>query len=97
MFLNDRFNDINMVNIQELKKQINQLKQRNKKVEADKAWETSFTRKIIIAVLTYLVIVIFFYFAGLPNPLTNSIVPALAFVLSTSSLPFFKKIWLRFN
>lgn len=83
-----------MTNIQ---KEINQIKDRNKKVEADKAWETSKTRKVIIAILTYLVIVIFFYFAGLPNPLVNSIVPALAFVLSTASLPFFKKIWVKFN
>jgi hypothetical protein len=83
-----------MTNIQ---KEINQIKDRNKKVEADKAWETSKTRKVIIAILTYLVIVIFFYFAGLPNPLVNSIVPALAFVLSTASLPFFKKIWMKFN
>ena len=83
-----------MTNIQ---KEINQIKDRNKKVEADKAWETSKTRKVIIAILTYLLIVIFFYFAGLPNPLVNSIVPALAFVLSTASLPFFKKIWMKFN
>lgn len=58
-----------------IEKEINQIKQRNKKVEADKAWEISIARKIIIAVLTYIVIVIFFYFAGLPKPFTNSIVP----------------------
>lgn len=68
---------------------------RNKRVEADKAWETSRTRKVIIAFLTYIVIVIFFHFAGLPKPFTNSIVPALAFVLSTMTLPLFKKIWLE--
>ena len=76
-------------------KEIQKIKERNQLVELDKAWETSFTRKIIIAVLTYFVIVIFFYFAGLPKPWTNSIVPALAFLLSTLSLPYFKKIWLK--
>ncbi|ENO12017.1 hypothetical protein MBGDC06_00280 [Thermoplasmatales archaeon SCGC AB-539-C06] len=79
-----------------LKKEIELIKQRNKRVEADKAWETSLSRKIIIAILTYIVIVVFFYFAGLPKPFTNSIVPTLAFVLSTLTLPFFKRLWLNY-
>ncbi|MBI2124737.1 hypothetical protein HYT92_03000, partial [Candidatus Pacearchaeota archaeon] len=37
---------------------------------------------------TYIVILIFFIFAQLPNPLVNSIVPAIAFVLSTLTLSF---------
>jgi len=77
-----------------LKEELNRIKERNKRVELDKAWETSLTRKLIVAILTYFVIVIFFYFAGLPKPFVNSIVPALAFVLSTLSLPFFKRIWI---
>ena len=79
-----------------IKKEIEKIKQRNKRVEADKAWEISLFRKIIIAILTYIAIVIFFYFAGLPKPFTNSIVPALAFVLSTLTIPFFKKLWLNY-
>ena len=75
--------------------EIHCLKQRNKRVEGDKAWETSWSRKIIIVILTYLVIVIFFYFAGLPKPWLNSIVPAVAFVLSTATLPVFKRWWLK--
>ena len=78
-----------------ISQEIKAIKKRNKRVELDKAWETSWTRKIILAVLTYAVIVIFFFSAGLPRPFINSIVPALAFVLSTLSLPFFKKIWMN--
>jgi len=44
-------------------------------------------------ILTYLVIVLFFYFAGLPDPFVNSIVPALAFVLSTFSMALIRKFW----
>ncbi|HLD97734.1 MAG TPA: hypothetical protein VI815_00240 [Candidatus Nanoarchaeia archaeon] len=77
--------------------ELNKIKERNAKVELDKAWETSFSRKIIIAVLTYIVIVIFFYFAGLPKPFINSIVPSLAFILSTLSLPLFKKLWIKYK
>jgi len=79
-----------------VEKEIELIKERNRRVEADKAWETSLSRKIIIAILTYIVIVVFFYFAGLPKPFTNSIVPALAFFVSTLTLPFFKKIWLDY-
>ena len=80
----------------DLEKEIDLIKQRNKKVEADKAWETSASRKIIIAVLTYVVISLFFFVAGFPNPLISSIVPATGFILSTLSLPFFKEIWVKF-
>jgi len=77
------------------KKELLAIKQRNARVEADKSWETSKTRKVIIVILTYIVIVLFFFSAGLPNPLANAIVPTVAFVLSTASLPWFKKVWLK--
>jgi len=81
--------------VKNLEKEIESIKKRNVRVEADKAWETSWTRRILILVLTYIVIVIFFYFAGLQKPFLNSIVPALAFALSTLSLGYFKEIWLK--
>ena len=74
-----------MATLQELTNDINKIKERNKRVEADKAWETSWTRRFFVAILTYVVIVLFFYFAELPKPFVNSIVPALAFLLSTLS------------
>ena len=85
-----------MATIKDLEQEIEKIKARNKKVEGDKAWETSFSRKVIIAAATYFVIVIFFYFARLPKPWVNSIVPAVAFVMSTLTLPIFKKVWLRY-
>lgn len=83
-----------MATVESLQNEIENIKARNNRVEADKAWETSSARKIIISILTYFVMVMFFYFAGLPNPLINSIVPSIAFVLSTLTISFFKKIWL---
>ncbi|MFT4303944.1 MAG: hypothetical protein ACMXYG_05230 [Candidatus Woesearchaeota archaeon] len=76
-------------------KRLKNIEKRNKKVELDKAWEISWSRKILIAVLTYLTIVLFFFIANLPNPFINSIVPTTGFVLSTLSLPYFKKIWIK--
>lgn len=84
-----------MPSLEELKNEIDEIKNRNKRVEADKAWETSWTRKILILALTYIVIVIFFFVAKLPDPFINAIVPSMAFVLSTLTIPVFKKWWLN--
>jgi len=83
------------MDIMNTKKEISAIKERNARVEADKAWETSKARKIVIAVLTYLVIVLFFFAAGLPNPLVNALVPTVGFMLSTLSLPWFKRAWIK--
>ncbi len=78
-----------------LENEIEEIKKRNQRVEADKAWETSWTRRIVIVILTYVVISLFFYFALIPNPLLNAIVPTTGFVLSTLSIPIIKKWWLN--
>ncbi len=81
--------------LEELEKEIKKIKSRNTRVESDKSWETSFTRRILIVVLTYFTMVVFFYFAKLPRPFINSIVPSLAFLISTLTLNFFKKLWIE--
>lgn len=80
----------------DLQTEIIQIKSRNAKVEADKAWETSWFRKITIAVLTYLVIVIFFLLNSLPHPFINALVPTIGFILSTFTISLFKKLWLKY-
>ena len=84
-----------MNELEQIKKDIQEIKNRNRKVEIEKDWETSWFRKILVAVLTYVMIVLFFFFTELPNPFLNAIVPTLGFVLSTASIPFFKKIWVK--
>lgn len=86
-----------MTTIEELQLEIEEIKKRNQKVEMDKDWETSKTRKIVIAIFTYIVIVLFFYFAKLSKPFLNAIVPTLGFMLSTLSIPIFKKWWINKN
>lgn len=83
--------------MKEIKKKINAVEQRNRRVELDKSWETSWTRRIIITLLTYITIALFFLIAQLPKPFINSLVPTTGFVLSTLSLPFFKKMWIRYK
>ncbi|MFA5954791.1 MAG: hypothetical protein WC817_04635 [Patescibacteria group bacterium] len=82
--------------MESIEQQIQQIQERNKRVEVDKAWETSLARKIIVAILTYFIIVLFFTFVDLPKPFVNATIPTLAFILSTFSLPLFKKMWLKY-
>lgn len=78
----------------ELKIEIEQIKERNKKVELDKSWETSWTRKICICILTYIVVIIYSYIVrNYDNIFLSSLVPVIGFTLSTLSLRFVRKIW----
>jgi hypothetical protein len=79
----------------QIQKDIAEIKARNARVETEKAWETSLFRKVLIAILTYIVIVLFFFFAKLSKPFLSAIVPTVAFILSTASIPYFKKIWIK--
>ena len=76
--------------------EIKKIQARNKKVELDKAWETSKTRKISIAVLTYFVMVLVMYSLGMDKPFISAIIPTLGFMLSTFSLDFIKAFWKKF-
>ena len=80
--------------MEELRKEIEQIKERNKRVEKDKAWETSWTRKICIMVLTYIVVVLYsFSISKISNIWLSSLVPVIGFTLSTLSINVVRKIW----
>ncbi|VVB57274.1 Uncharacterised protein [uncultured archaeon] len=75
--------------------EIENLQARNRRVELDKAWETSKTRRAILAVSTYLILVIFLVLINAPNPFVNALVPTFGFLISTFSLSFFKSWWAK--
>lgn len=78
----------------EIEEEIQKIKLRNKKVELDKAWETSWIRKICICILTYFVVIIYSYFVrNYDNIFLSSLVPVIGFTLSTVSLKYIRKIW----
>lgn len=83
------------MDLKEIEKRITRIEERNKRVELNKAWETSFQRKALILVLTYLTIGLFMNFIKVDKPFLNAIVPSLGFLLSTFSIPFFKSIWIK--
>lgn len=78
-----------------LKKEIENIKERNKRVEKDKAWETSWTRRIAIAVSTYFLILIFLYSIGADKPFLSAIIPAVAYMISSTTLNTLKSWWLK--
>ncbi|MDO8339109.1 MAG: hypothetical protein Q7T16_00450 [Candidatus Burarchaeum sp.] len=79
----------------ELKQELHAIKQRNRRVESDKAWETSAARRGLIAVMTYFLAVILFILINAPNPWLTAFVPAAAYALSTLTLPFVKDWWVE--
>lgn len=79
-----------------LEERVAKIEARNKKVEADKAWETSWTRKGLIALFTYLAISLYMKFVLGIDPWINAIVPTVGFLLSTLTLSWFKELWRKY-
>lgn len=83
--------------MKELEKRITKIEERNKKVETDKAWETSLVRRLLLILFTYLAIGFYLSAINIPNAWLNAIVPAVGFLLSTLTLPFFKNLWVKYK
>lgn len=80
--------------IKDIEKEIDNIKTRNKRVELNKKWETSWIRRICICILTYIVVVIYSYIVrNYDNIFLSSLVPVIGFILSTLSLRYIRKIW----
>ena len=86
-----------MATIVELEKEIGKLKERNKRVEIDKVWETSLARRGLLIIFTYLAIGLYLSAVNVSDPWLNSIVPSIGFLLSTLTLSYFKNLWIKLN
>lgn len=75
--------------------ELEQIQERNKRVELDKAWETSKTRRGFVAAITYVIAAAFMARIGVSDPLINALVPTGGYLLSTLSLPVIKKWWIK--
>ncbi len=78
-----------------LEQRVEKIEGRNKKVEADKAWETSGFRKVTIFVLTYLIAAVWLIMIESADAWRTALVPAVGWYLSTLSIPFIKKWWTK--
>ena len=77
-----------------LEKRLAAIEERNRRVETDKDWEKSNARRFLLVAFTYLSVGAYLQAVGIAQPWLNAIVPAIAFMLSTLTLPFFKKLWI---
>jgi len=68
---------------------------RNNRVEDDKAWEVSWSRRLSIMVLTYLVVAFYLRFVVRIEPWINALVPVIGFLLSTLTMSLLKQRWLK--
>lgn len=82
--------------IQNLEHEVSEIKARNSRVEIDKAWEVSFTRRIFIAAASYIVAGIWLVIIKDSYPWLKAFVPAFGYLLSTLSLPIIKSNWAKF-
>jgi hypothetical protein len=80
--------------MESLENTLREIQERNKRVEADKAWETSLTRRLSIAVITYLTACLFLLLIGVELPHVNALVPTGGYLLSTVSLPWIRRRWM---
>lgn len=85
-----------MTEIESIKAEIEKIKERNIRVEANKAWETSFARKALLLITTYLVAGITLVVIGNSNPWLNALIPTLGFFISTLTFSYVKNHWIKY-
>jgi hypothetical protein len=75
----------------DIEQEIESIKERNGRVEADKAWEKSFVRRAFIAIVTYIVATFWLMIINETDIWLKAVVPVGGYILSTLSLPFIRK------
>jgi hypothetical protein len=81
--------------LDELRDQIREIRERNARVEREKAWETSWTRRLVIASATWGAACIWLVALDVRNAASHALVPSAAYMLSTFSLPIIRGWWIR--
>lgn len=80
---------------EQLQQELLAIQERNRRVELDKAWETSWTRRLFIAALTYAVAGFWLVLIHEVYSWFKAFVPAGGYLLSTLSLPVIKRWWAK--
>ena len=79
----------------ELKEEIKKIKERNKRVELDKAWEVSWVRRTFILAVTFVTSSLWLFVINEPNIFLKALIPTCGYLLSTLSIPQLKKAWMN--
>jgi hypothetical protein len=78
----------------ELESRIAAIEARNRRVDADKGWETSWLRRSTIAIITYLIASALLVFLETPRWPLAACMPVLGYLLSTVTLGVLKRRWI---
>lgn len=76
-----------------LESRLQALEQRNHRVDLNKAWETSLTRRLTISLITYVFASLILIHLSTPNWPIASLIPVCGYWLSTLSLPLIRQAW----
>ncbi len=79
-----------------LEERVTKIEDRNRLVELNKSWETSWTRKALLIVFTYISIALYLKYVVGIDPWISAVVPSVGFLLSTLTLPWFKALWTKY-
>jgi hypothetical protein len=79
----------------QIEKEIEIIRLRNSKVEMDKAWETSWARRIFITLITYFIAWVWLVLIHEPKSWLKAFVPVVGYILSTLTLPPLKNWWIK--
>lgn len=81
--------------VEQLNSRLARIEARNSRVETDKAWEVSATRRLFIMTITYLCAALFLWLAGHDEFYLHAVVPPAGYLLSTLTLPKLKALWIK--
>ena len=81
--------------VSSLQEEIEKIKTRNKRVEADKAWETSKTRALFVALVTFALAFLFMVLIDEREPLWKALAGSIAYLASTTTYGILKNLWLK--
>ncbi len=77
----------------DIENEIKKIQERNRCVEIDKEWETSAIRRIMIAIITFVVALLFLSIIKVENAFLAAFVPMGGFLISTFSIKPARKVW----
>lgn len=83
-----------MSEITEIERRLSKIEARNRRVELDKTWETSWVRRFLILIFTYVLIGLYMNVVNIDRPWLNAFIPSLGFLLSTLTIGWLKTLWL---
>lgn len=79
----------------DIESRLSAIEERNKRVELGKNWEISWTRRLLIAALTYTVVLAYLVLTKNSQPFVNALIPPTGFILSTLAIKSVKDLWQR--